>query len=270
MKLDSKTYKCVQCGESASALFKQYGPSVLKLSKCEQCRGYVDKYVEYDPVIVMIDLLLMSKEAQRHIIYNSDFKAYWKVLLIVMVVETYGLWKNDSLSTIVINTYCTHTRGHTHYLDFLMNEESCKHWSGVQSTDLFFTEINFYILFVSVFLGVIVFILSTQCLMWMTPSGTKHNVSLETLTKAFALSNVKIVFTLAALIWGRHEPTHLLFGHALHYLLVFLYSAVMSHNVYSVVYERHLVVTAVTLLLSSIMKFNVTTAAVPYLKQMFN
>lgn len=44
--------------------------------KCFQdnCKGTVDKYIEYDPVIVMIDLILMSKEAQRHVIYNTDFK----------------------------------------------------------------------------------------------------------------------------------------------------------------------------------------------------
>lgn len=34
----------------------------------------MDKYIEYDPVIVMIDLVLMSKEAQRHVLYNTEFK----------------------------------------------------------------------------------------------------------------------------------------------------------------------------------------------------
>lgn len=40
----------------------------------------VDKYIEYDPVIVMIDLVLMSKEAQRHIIYNTEFKVINNIL----------------------------------------------------------------------------------------------------------------------------------------------------------------------------------------------
>lgn len=40
----------------------------------ESCKGIVDKYIEYDPVIVVIDLVLMSREAQRHIIYNTEFK----------------------------------------------------------------------------------------------------------------------------------------------------------------------------------------------------
>lgn len=31
---ESKQYKCVNCGEAAAALYKTYGPSVLKLTKC--------------------------------------------------------------------------------------------------------------------------------------------------------------------------------------------------------------------------------------------
>lgn len=45
----------------------------------ESCKGVVDKYIEYDPVIVMIDLVLMSKEAQRHVIYNTEFKVINKI-----------------------------------------------------------------------------------------------------------------------------------------------------------------------------------------------
>jgi hypothetical protein len=32
-----------------------------------------DKYIEYDPVIVMIDLVLLNEQAYRHILYNSSF-----------------------------------------------------------------------------------------------------------------------------------------------------------------------------------------------------
>lgn len=33
-----------------------------------------DKYIEYDAVIIIIDLVLLSKEAYRHILYNTEFK----------------------------------------------------------------------------------------------------------------------------------------------------------------------------------------------------
>ncbi|VVC91103.1 unnamed protein product [Leptidea sinapis] len=91
--IKNSQFKCVNCGAFAEALYRTYGPSVLKLTKCEICNGIVDKYIEYDPVIVMIDLVLMSKEAQRHVIFNTDFK-------------TYGVWRNDSLFNIVINSMC--------------------------------------------------------------------------------------------------------------------------------------------------------------------
>ncbi|CAG5041102.1 unnamed protein product [Parnassius apollo] len=70
------------------------------------CKGIVDKYIEYDPVIVMIDLVLMSKEAQRHILYNTDFKTFWKLFIILVMLETYAVWRSDSLFSIAVNTIC--------------------------------------------------------------------------------------------------------------------------------------------------------------------
>lgn len=40
----------------------------------KECKGTVDKYVEYDTVIIMIDLILISRGAQRHVIYNTQFE----------------------------------------------------------------------------------------------------------------------------------------------------------------------------------------------------
>lgn len=50
----------------------------------ESCGNPVDKYVEYDIVNVMIDLVIMSKEAQRHIIYNTEFKVSFSTFIFVI------------------------------------------------------------------------------------------------------------------------------------------------------------------------------------------
>ena len=37
-----------------------------------QCRDIIDKYTEYDPVIISLDVLLLKREALRHVLYNSN------------------------------------------------------------------------------------------------------------------------------------------------------------------------------------------------------
>uniref|UniRef100_A0A8C4PZE2 Protein ARV n=1 Tax=Eptatretus burgeri TaxID=7764 RepID=A0A8C4PZE2_EPTBU len=37
-----------------------------------KCSNPVDKYVEYDPAIILIDVLLFKAQAFRHIIFNTE------------------------------------------------------------------------------------------------------------------------------------------------------------------------------------------------------
>lgn len=40
----------------------------------EKCQMITDKYIEYEPVIIMIDLVLLKKEAYRHFLFNTKFQ----------------------------------------------------------------------------------------------------------------------------------------------------------------------------------------------------
>jgi hypothetical protein len=40
-----------------------------------------DKYIEYDPVIVMIDLVLLNEQAYRHVLYNSSFHVSYNCVM---------------------------------------------------------------------------------------------------------------------------------------------------------------------------------------------
>lgn len=35
---ETQDYKCVNCGDAAVELYREYGPTVLKLSKCVSCK----------------------------------------------------------------------------------------------------------------------------------------------------------------------------------------------------------------------------------------
>lgn len=57
-----------------------------------------DKYIEYDPVIVFVDLILIEKPAYRHLLYNSDFKSYWKLGIILWLAESFRAWSSCDIS----------------------------------------------------------------------------------------------------------------------------------------------------------------------------
>lgn len=40
----------------------------------EKCNQKADKYLEFEPVIILVDSVLLSENAFRHVLYNRDFK----------------------------------------------------------------------------------------------------------------------------------------------------------------------------------------------------
>ncbi|XP_026313792.1 protein ARV1 [Hyposmocoma kahamanoa] len=271
-----------RCGVARAAptgaLYRTYGPAVLKLNKCNKCKGIVDKYIEYDPVIVMIDLVLMSKEAQRHVIYNTDFKSYWKLFIILILLETYGVWRNDSLFNILINSICgiqTNTTINSTYLYLPINisapgswKSQCSGWvpeERADNFDLFIWEKDFYIQFISTFTGIIAFVLTTHFLMTLlgSQSSEQNKVSLVRVLKAFSLANVSILFTLPMLVWGNTETSTE--TRTIHYLLVFGYSFVVFLNVFTVLYECSAAVTIFVLVISNCAKYLTTFHGTPFL-----
>lgn len=63
-------FVCVECGSENPYLCEQISSSVLKLSQCEVCDAVVDKYIEYDGVLVLLDMLLLKTNVYRHIVFN--------------------------------------------------------------------------------------------------------------------------------------------------------------------------------------------------------
>lgn len=61
---------CVECGASAPQLFVEFTKGNVKLIRCKHCSQICDKYVEYDVVILLLDLILLQKQVYRHLIFN--------------------------------------------------------------------------------------------------------------------------------------------------------------------------------------------------------
>ena len=99
---------CVECGQKGiTKLYSIYKSDYIKLTPCPRCFKICDKYVEYDSVILFLDLLLLKKGAYRHLAYNiteseidanpeSGFFAKHRYLLklasLITLLEVYLSW----------------------------------------------------------------------------------------------------------------------------------------------------------------------------------
>uniref|UniRef100_A0A5S6QTD4 Small ribosomal subunit protein uS2 n=1 Tax=Trichuris muris TaxID=70415 RepID=A0A5S6QTD4_TRIMR len=87
--LYSMTIACIHCGATVTELYHAYSPTVLKLSVCDSCHKIADHYVEYEPGLIMLDLLLLRLPAYRHVCSNTVIDKTWKYFCIFVVCRAY-------------------------------------------------------------------------------------------------------------------------------------------------------------------------------------
>lgn len=91
-----KYFICIHCGNQVRELYKKYSSSVIKMRNCEHCHEIADKYIEFEPIIIAIDLVLLSRPAYRHVLYNTSFKIHWKLNLVILLLGAYIEWSSKS------------------------------------------------------------------------------------------------------------------------------------------------------------------------------
>ncbi|CUM63198.1 uncharacterized protein PRCAT00000767001 [Priceomyces carsonii] len=112
--------RCVECMKpDIECLFSKYKSQYIKLTICSRCQKVCDKYIEYDNVILFIDILLLKPQAYRHLAYNLTelemikagevnetgnhrykefFYTYLKMIRIIVMetlFEVYLTWANE-------------------------------------------------------------------------------------------------------------------------------------------------------------------------------
>uniref|UniRef100_A0A8C4Q341 Protein ARV n=1 Tax=Eptatretus burgeri TaxID=7764 RepID=A0A8C4Q341_EPTBU len=175
-----RTPRCIECGECATELFKDYQRGVIKLAMCGKCSNPVDKYVEYDPAIILIDVLLFKAQAFRHIIFNTETNFYWKISIFCILCEGYVRWTqlhptstNDDPSTIIRYT---------------------REWDFYWLCALVAVELNSYLVAAFGFL---------YSIMQMAPNWAiiPHPIDYRLLLRALLLSNYGKLLLVPAVIW---------------------------------------------------------------------
>ncbi|CAM9598353.1 unnamed protein product [Ectocarpus fasciculatus] len=61
---------CVECGRPVALLFREYNKGNIRLGRCSYCRSVADKYIEWEFVLIAIDLALHRVQAYRHLLFN--------------------------------------------------------------------------------------------------------------------------------------------------------------------------------------------------------
>ncbi|VEU24096.1 DEKNAAC105382 [Brettanomyces naardenensis] len=61
---------CVECSAPIGSLYERYKGNHIRLTVCSNCHQVADRYIEYDKVLLFIDLMLLKPQAYKHAIYN--------------------------------------------------------------------------------------------------------------------------------------------------------------------------------------------------------
>ncbi|XP_044598632.1 protein ARV1 [Cotesia glomerata] len=205
-------YTCINCGIEVEELYRRYSPSVLKVLKCGNCCNLADKYIEYDPVIVLVDLVLLEKPAYRHLLYNSNFQSYWKLMVVLLLGESFRAWSI--------------------FKNYQIDQDSDDHQNYPQNNK-FDSERSFYILLAHTALSlgafVLAMIISTE-IRWLIMGVRPQKYKISDLFHALIVGGCAKLLGLLGVIWQYVAPE-------LFYVLIHGYTMLCLLTAYSVICE---------------------------------
>ncbi|XP_058825056.1 protein ARV1 [Topomyia yanbarensis] len=226
----NKQFVCINCGCSVPELYRRISSTVLKITECGTCNKPADKYIEFEVLIILIDLILLSKPAYRHILYNSDCKNLWKIGIILVLLEAYCLW-TEAFSRFTSVRYRS------------------------DHSDPFLAEKGFYVSSFHIFIGTILLYLFlyafTRVLHHVNvPSVSGKSYPLA-LLHGVILASIGKFFLIPIIIWKQNATDS---GMAIHISLVVAYFVISLTQIHSVITYCSRTKSAVIVLLTFIVK----------------
>lgn len=71
--------------------------NILKVMSCAACGQVADKYIECDGVLLLIDLMLQSKQAYRHVLFNGGYQSLIiRMALLTLICDGYISWAQSA------------------------------------------------------------------------------------------------------------------------------------------------------------------------------
>ncbi|KAM6964905.1 protein ARV1 [Aplochiton taeniatus] len=177
-------FRCVECNEEATELYRDYTNGILKITICKSCQKPVDKYIEYDPAIILIDAILCKTQAFRHILFNTSLNIHWKLCVFCLLCEAYLRWSQLQGSG-----------------------------SSSDPADMirYTREWDFYGMFALAALELSVFCGGVLLFLWVVAGGARPPLGFTLLLRALLLSSYGKVLLIPAVIW-EHDYSPLCLG----------------------------------------------------------
>ncbi|CAI4222476.1 unnamed protein product [Auanema sp. JU1783] len=97
---DKREYVCIHCMHPCSELYYKFSSEVIRLKECENCGEIVDKYIEYDSVLIVIDLIIHYSMAYKHFLYNVEKGNFLRLAIIFCFCEAYDKWITERASLL--------------------------------------------------------------------------------------------------------------------------------------------------------------------------
>ncbi|OQD99349.1 hypothetical protein PENVUL_c065G06545 [Penicillium vulpinum] len=112
---------CIECSYPVSHLYSAYSRADdrsqgkgVRLTQCPRCQRFADKYVEYDFVVLFIDLVLIKPQVYRHLLFNrlgrddNQFdRSIIRLGILLLLFDVYLTWarieKDPSLATTFLS-----------------------------------------------------------------------------------------------------------------------------------------------------------------------
>lgn len=111
---------CVNCGYFGyKSLYDNFGHDV-GLIHCKQCSNIIDKYIEYDSLLIIIDLLLHRQSVYRHLIFNrfTCFNSKYYYYLIFWMLFISSLFEMIAFNLYYENLYFDY--GYFHIFQYVL------------------------------------------------------------------------------------------------------------------------------------------------------
>ncbi|KAH8729028.1 ARV1-like protein [Phaeosphaeriaceae sp. PMI808] len=97
---------CISCRHPIPVLYTTYSKADdralgkgVRLTQCPNCKGFADKYVEHDFVVLFIDLVLIKPEVYRHLLFNrlpsppkSLHPSILRLGILLLLFDVYLTW----------------------------------------------------------------------------------------------------------------------------------------------------------------------------------
>ncbi|KAI8047862.1 Arv1 protein [Syncephalis plumigaleata] len=178
---------CVECGRPANTLYTEYSKGNIRLTPCEFCKRFVDKYVELDFVIIFIDLLLHKPQVYRHLLFNRlEYRDHGfhpsvvKLGVLLVLFDVYIRWYR-------LEQYYAET---------------------VQTFFSFSAFTQYFYLLLLCTIELVVFHLTVHCLVWLLYAKKHPIIKYNYLSMALIISSFSKLLLILMIIWNYSRPEY--------------------------------------------------------------